>query len=100
MRSNIVFLIVFMLSFVTVHDMVFAVIDQNKKINVTSSKQISLVSKQSIDIHQIHHLCHYVAVVSTEIPLISVDYQSQTIVYHTIEHLLPHKKSLIKPPIA
>ena len=89
-----------MLSFVTVHDTVFAAIDQNKKINVISSKQNSLVSKQSMDIHQIHHLCHYIAVVSTETPLISVDYHNQTIVYDTIEYFLPHKKSLTKPPIA
>lgn len=101
MRFNIVFFVVFMLSFVTVHDIVFAAIDQNKKIDVVvSSKQNSLVSKQSMDIHQIHQLCHYIAVVSTETPLISVDYQNQTIVYHTIEYFLPHKKSLIKPPIA
>ena len=99
MRSKIVFLVVFMLSFIVVHDTVLTMIDQNKKIGVASSLKSCTVSEQSTDIHQIHNLFHFVALVSTELPSMDIHAKKQTIEYYIPEYILPYKKSIIKPPI-
>ena len=100
MRSKIVFLVVFMLSFVIVHDTVLTVIDQNKKIDTVASVDSGMALEQSTDIHQIHNLCHFVALVCREISPASVPCKHQTVAYYVPEHILPYNKSLIKPPIA
>jgi len=100
MRSKIVFLVVFMLSFVIVHDTVLTMIDQNKKIGVTSSLESYTVSEKSPNIHQIHNMFHFVALVCTELPSVDVHAKKKTIAYYIPQYTSPCKESIIKPPIA
>ncbi len=99
MRSKLVFLVVFMLSFVIVHDTVLTMIDHNNKAGVISSLESYTVSEASTDIHQLHNMFHFVALVYTEFPSMDIHTKKQTIEYYIPEYILPYKKSIIKPPI-
>jgi len=100
MRAKIVFLVVFMLSFVIVHDTVLTLIDQNQKVVASISSDCDTVSKTSMNTHQMHSMFHFVALVTTVSASMDMVLNRQSIAYYTPEYILPYKKSIIKPPIA
>jgi len=98
MRAKIVFLVVFMLSFVIVHDTVLALIDQNQKVVASISSDCDTVSKTSMNTHQMHSMFHFYGYgFKSSMDMVL---NRQSIAYYTQEYILPYKKSIIKPPIA
>ena len=100
MRSKIVFLVIFMFSFIIVHDTVFAMIDQHNKITANSSLDSQLTSEKNTQIHQIHGLFHFVALIHTEITPVHTHDKKKTISYYKIWQTLSCKETITKPPIA
>ena len=89
-----------MFSFIIVHDTVFAMIDQNNKITANSSLDSQLASEKSTQIHQIHGLFHFVALIYTEMAPMDAYNKKKTISYYKIWQTLSCKETIIKPPIA
>ena len=99
-RSKVVFLLLFMLSFTVMHDTVITLLDNDE--NVLVSHYVS-VDKQASDVayvHDLHGMFHFMAVVTPLMPVLEMLKSEQTLCVYSLQYILPHLESSTKPPIA
>ena len=97
MRSKITFFLVFILSFVILHD---SLLDKKEQIYlITQAEHPSSLSQQDTNIHEVHNMFHIVAILAlNSIPLPPFK-ESKGIKSPDVQKTSYFHKTIIKPPI-
>jgi len=100
-KSRVTFILLFMLLFSIAHDSIINVIDENEILSVShyadDSTSISKSNKVD-DIHDIHNMFHFIAIMSSSQYLAIFD-KKQILLTSLIRFSLPHYNNYQKPPI-
>jgi len=100
MHRIVTFFLVFILSFVILHDSVLSLLDKKEQVYViTQTEHPSSLSQQDTNIHEIHNMIHIPAILIFNSMLISPFNKSQSIIFLDIEKVFCYYKTIIKPPI-
>ncbi len=99
MRIKVVFLLLFVLSFTVMHDTVIHLMqgDDTKLVThyATPDQQVDDV----VDVHDLHSMFHFVALVTHQTPLLEIPQSIQQLQSYTLQYAPAHQESSIKPPI-
>jgi len=101
MRSKIIFLLLFMFSFVIAHDTVIEVLDKEKHpltLSV-SSKASSVTQTASPDVNSLHAMFHFVALVSPNVVHMVISIKTKRVFYSLEKPSLLLEETSYKPPI-
>ncbi len=100
MRSKIIFVVLFMLTFTIMHDSVINIIQKSNHSSLTHYVNSNVLSQECADIHESHSMFHFVALA---IPYKSTFVQLQkekTLSHNLLQYTLLQKETSYKPPIA
>ena len=100
MRSKIIFVVLFMLTFTIMHDTVINIIQKSDHSNLSHYVNTDIVSQECADIHEVHSMFHFIGLV---MPYKSTFVQLQkekTLSHDLLQYTLPYKETSYKPPIA
>lgn len=100
MQSKIIFLVLFMLSFTVMHDTVIHVLDDNENVPVTQYTNVSSQTQDIADIHDIHGMFHFIALISPSTSIETALKSRDILAAYLLQYTLPHYQSSNKPPIA
>lgn len=100
MRSKIIFVVLFMLSFTVFHDSFMPLLEKNKHTNSVHYMSNTTPTHECADINEIHSMLHFMAIIT-----LYKNTQMQFAKREMIPHLLtryspPLKKTSYKPPTA
>ncbi len=100
MRSKIIFVVLFMLTFTIMHDSVINIIQKSDHSSLMHYVNIDVVSQECADIHETHSMFHFVGLI---MPYKSTFVQLQkekTLSHNLLQYTLLQKETSYKPPIA
>ena len=97
MRSKVVFLLLFMLSFTVMHDTVINLLDNDKNILVS---HYASAENQSDDVLDVHDMFHFMALVTSLTPVPDRLESEQTLSAYLFQYTLTYLENSTKPPIA
>ncbi len=100
MRSKIIFLILFMLSFTIFHDSLMPLIEKNKHTDVAHYLSDTAPTQECTDFNEIHSMFHFMAIVTPSKNTQIQFAKRETIPHVTLEYSPPLEKTSYKPPIA
>jgi len=100
MRSKVIFVVLFMLTFTVMHDSVMNIVQTDEPTPVSHYMSMDIPSQECGDIHEVHSMFHFVGLVipynNTFVQLQKEKMLSQDLLRYT----LPYKETSYKPPIA
>jgi len=100
MQSKITFFLVFILSFSIFHDSFLSLLDKQEQMYVIpQSEHPSSLSKQDINIHEIHDMFHIVAILTLNSMLTPPFKESKSIKFPDLQKISSYYQTIIKPPI-
>ena len=100
MKSKIIFVILFMLTFTIMHDSVINIMHESDHSSLSYYMSNDIVSQECADIHESHSMFHFVGLV---MPYKSTFVQLQkekTLTHNLLQYTLLHQETSYKPPIA
>ena len=100
MRSKIIFVVLFMLTFTIMHDSLINIIQKSDHSSISHYVNTDIVPQECADIHEVHSMFHFVGLI---IPYKSTLLQLQkekTLSQNLLRYTLPYKETSYKPPIA
>jgi len=100
MRSKIIFLILFMLSFTIFHDSLMPLIEKNKHTDVAHYLSDTAPTQECADFNEIHSMFHFMAIVTPSKNTQMQFAKRETIPHVSLEYSPPLEKTSYKPPIA
>lgn len=101
MRSKIIFLMLFMLSFTIFHDSLMPLIDEkNKHTDVAHYLSDTEPTQECTDFNEIHSMFHFMAIVTPSKNMQIQFVKRETIPHLALEYSPPLEKTSYKPPIA
>ena len=100
MRSNIIFSLLFLLSFSIMHDTTINALKADESITVTHYVDLDTATEECGDIYEIHSMFHFVGVMTLyKSPLLQFQ-KEKTLSHDLLRYTLPYKKTSYRPPIA
>ena len=99
MRSKVVFLLLFMLSFTVMHDTVITLLDNDENVLVSHYVSVDKQASDVADVHDLHSMFHFMALVIPLTPVLETLKSEQTSCAYLLQYALPHLESSTKPPI-
>ena len=100
MRSKVVFLLLFMLSFTVMHDTVINLLDNDKNILVSHYASAENQSDDVLDVYDLHDMFHFMALVTSLTPVPDRLESEQTLAVYLFQYTLTYLENSTKPPIA
>ena len=100
MRSKVIFVVLFMLSFTVMHDTVIHIIQTNENTSVSHYVNAEIETQECGDIHEVHSMFHFVGVIMPYKNTVILLQKEKTLSHYLLRYTLPHKESSYKPPIA
>ena len=98
-QSNIVLVLILMLSFTTFHDTLLPLIDKHEHTYVANDQGDTSVTLQYNNCSETHSLMHYTAIMQDDASS-QLEFEKNSIITHlSIEYSPPHKVTTKKPPI-
>ena len=99
MRSKVVFLLLFMLSFTVMHDTVINILDNDENILVSYYTSVDKQTSDVADVHELHGMFHFMALVTPATPILEALKSEQTLSVYLLQYTSPNLESATKPPI-
>ena len=99
MRSKVVFLLLFMLSFTVMHDTVINILDNDENVLVSHYASVEKQAANVADVHDLHGMFHFMALVTSLAPVLEALKSEHTLSIYLLQYTLPHLESSTKPPI-
>ena len=100
MRSKVIFVVLFMLTFTVMHDTVMNIVETDESTSVSHYVNTNVPTQECTDIHEVHNMFHFVGLImpykSTFIQLIN----EKTLSHNLLQYTLLHEETSYKPPIA
>jgi len=100
MRSKILFVVLFMLTFTVMHDTVIHIVQTNENTSVSHYVSAEIETQECGDIHEIHSMFHFVGVIMPYQSTVILLQKEKTLSHDLLRYTLLHKESSYKPPIA
>lgn len=100
MRSKIIFVVLFMLSFTIFHDSLMPLIDKNEHTDIAHYLGDTEPTQECADFNEIHNMFHFMAIVTPSKNTHIQFAKSDTIPHILIQYSPPLEKTSYKPPIA
>ncbi len=100
MRSKIIFVVLFMLTFTVMHDTVINIVQINDNISISHYASSDLSSQGCTDIHEVHSIFHFVGLIMPYKSTLIQLQKEKTLSYNLLRYSLLHKETSYKPPIA
>ena len=100
MKSKIIFVVLFMLTFTIMHDSVINLIQKSDHASLSHYVNSDVVSQECADMHETHSMFHFVGLI---MPYKSTFFQlkkEKTLTHNLLQYTLLHKETSYKPPIA
>lgn len=98
MRSKMMFLVLFMLSFNVFHDSFIALIDKSEHANILQYADEQSPSSECDEFTKMHKMFHFMAIV-TSIKNVQVQFAKRENIPHIlVQYTPPYKKTSYKPP--
>ncbi len=99
MRSKIIFVLLFMLSFTLLHDSFFSLIEKNDNVSVVHNIDDKSLSSECIEFNKIHAMFHFIAIVVPYSNRQMLFAKKEHIPHHLVQYTPPLVKTSHKPPI-
>ena len=101
MRSKIIFVVLFMLTFTIMHDTVINMMQKNNHSSVSYYVNIDVVSQECTDIqHEVHSMFHFVGLIMPYKSTLLQLQKEKMLSHNLLRYALPYKETSYKPPIA
>ena len=100
MRSKIIFVVLFMLTFTIMHDSVINIMQKSDPSSLTYYVNSDVVSQECTDIHEAHSMFHFVGLVTPYKSSFIQLQKEKTLSHNLLQYTLRHKETSYKPPIA
>jgi len=100
MKSKIIFLVLFMLSFTVMHDSVINIVQKSEHTSISHYADMNVPSQECSEMHEVHSMFHFVGLM---IPNKSTFVQFQkeiTLSHNLLQYTLSQQETSYKPPIA
>lgn len=99
MKSKIIFVILFMLTFTIMHDSVINIIQKSDHSSLSHYVNSDVVSQECTDIHETHSMFHFVGLIMPYKDTFAQLQNEKTLSHNLLQYTLPHKERSSKPPI-
>ncbi len=100
MRSKIIFVMLFVLTFTIMHDTVITIMQKSDHSGISHYVSTDVLPQECSDIHEVHSMFHFVGLI---MPYKSTFVQLQkekTLSHNLLRYTLTYKETSYKPPIA
>lgn len=103
MRSKIIFVVLFMLSFTVMHDSILSIVQNNEHTSISHYADTNAASQEcsdDMDMDKVHSMFHFVGLIMPhKITFVQVQ-KAETLSHNLLEYTLPQLETSYKPPIA
>ena len=100
MRSKIIFVVLFMLTFTVMHDSVINIMQKSDHSSISHYVNSDVVSQECSDIHEVHSMFHFVGLIMPNKSTFLQLQKEKTLSHNLLRYTLPYKETSYKPPIA
>jgi len=100
MRSKVIFLVLFMLSFSAFHDSFFSILDKNTHTDVAHYINDNVASSECVEFNEVHNMLHFMAIMDDNNHEQIEFAKRETIPHISMQYSPPLEKTSYKPPIA
>lgn len=101
MRSKIIFVVLFMLTFTVMHDSVINIMQKSDHSSISHYMSTDVTSQECSDIqHEVHSMFHFVGLIMPYKSTLLQLQKEKTLSHNLLRYTLPHKETSYKPPIA
>ena len=100
MRSKVIFVLLFMLSFTVMHDTVINIVQTNEHSNVSNYVTAEIAAQECADINEVHSMFHFVGLITPYKNTFIQLQNEKTLSHNLLQYTLLHKETSYKPPIA
>jgi len=100
MRSKIIFIVLFMLTFTVMHDSVMHIVQTNEDTSISYYVNANVPSQECSDIHEVHSIFHFVGIIMPYKNTFVLLQKEKMHSHDLLQYTLPHKETSYKPPIA
>ena len=100
MRSKVIFIVLFMLTFTVMHDTVMNIMQNNEHTSVSHYVTADVVSQECTDINEVHNMFHFVGLIMSYKSTFVQFQNGQTLSHNLLQYTLLQKETSYKPPIA
>ena len=100
MRSKIIFVILFMLTFTVMHDTVINIMQKSDHSSISHYVSTDVPSQECSDIHEVHSMFHFVGLIMPYKSAVVLLQKEKTLTHNLLQYTLLHKETSYKPPIA
>jgi len=100
MKSKVIFVVLFMLTFTVIHDSVINIIETNDHTSISYYVSTDASSQECGDIHEVHSMFHFVGLIMPNKSTFVKLQKEKTLSHYLLQYTLPHKETSYKPPIA
>jgi len=99
MRSKIIFVVLFMLTFTVMHDTVMNIVVKNDHMSISHYVSMDVPSQECGDIHEVHSMFHFVGLILSHKSTFVLLQKEKMLSQYLLQYTLPHKETSYKPPI-
>ncbi len=99
-RSKVIFIVLFMLSFTVMHDTVINIVQPNENISASHYVSTEIDAQECGDIHEVHSMFHFVGLIMPYKSAVVLLQKEKTLTHNLLQYTLLHKETSYKPPIA
>ena len=100
MRSKVIFVILFMLTFTVMHDTVMNIIETDEPTSISHYVNTNVPSQECTDIHEVHSMFHFVGLLMPYKNTFIQFQKEKMLSQDLLQYALPYKETSYKPPIA
>jgi len=100
MKSKIIFVVLFMLSFTVMHDSVINIIQKNEHTSISHYADTDTVSQECSELQEVHSIFHFVGLIMSYQNTFVQLQKEETLSHNLLQYTPPHLETSHKPPIA
>jgi len=100
MRSKIIFVILFMLTFTVMHDSVINIIQKNEHTSISNYTDTHVVSQECNELQEVHGMFHFVGLLMSYQNTFVQLQKEETLSHNLLQYTSPNLETSHKPPIA
>ena len=100
MRSKIIFVVLFMLTFTVMHDTVINIMQKSDHSSISHYVSTDVPAQECSDIHEVHSMFHFVGLIMPYKSSLLQLQKEKTLSHNLLQYTLPYKETSYKPPIA
>ncbi len=100
MRSKVIFVLLFMLTFTVMHDTVINMMHKSDHTGISHYVNTDSASQECSDIHKVHNMFHFIGLIIPHKSTFVQLQKEQTLSYNLLQYISAHKETSSKPPIA